>query len=322
VCDINSLGTIEENRRMAEPNVIEEKQQTTDKTESSVSVTTPLVEFNLTGFGEFNRVKNNPTETLMKTLPSYLRDNPLPKSVCADVHSCTVLETSGMGSKQQFHQLAHSEESLKGKNKRVWIHFGVDARSTVFRLESRAFNEASFRCADQRGWQPDKQCIVEPTSAASMSSPSCASSGSVSQSCNAVSEKLSSNECASASTSVSLCSSSSSSCNEKQTAALKSECPLSAKCVHKAMEPLYTTLPIDALVKDLSAKWGTQIGRSEDAGRFVCNWIYYLSLTRSVEEHSQSLFVHVPPHAVISLESQQAFARDIIVAIHNRCSQY
>jgi len=86
------------------------------------------------------------------------------------------------------------------------------------------------------------------------------------------------------------------------------------------MEPLYSSLPIDALVKDLAGKWGTQVGRSEDAGRFVCNWIYYLSLSRSVEEDTQSLFVHVPPYTAISLENQQAFARDILMAIHNQCA--
>jgi len=57
----------------------------------------------LQGFGEFHGVKNNPTEQLVHSLPSYLSAHPLPSNV--SVSSLTVLETSGVGSREALQQL-------------------------------------------------------------------------------------------------------------------------------------------------------------------------------------------------------------------------
>src|SRR4051794_2795904 len=55
------------------------------------------------GFGEFHGVKNNPTEQLVSSLQEYLSKHPLPSNVTVD--SCTVLETSGVGSRESLHAL-------------------------------------------------------------------------------------------------------------------------------------------------------------------------------------------------------------------------
>jgi len=108
--------------------------------------------------------------------------------------------------------------------------------------------------------------------------------------------------------------------------------PQGEAIVKGAPVSLCTTLPIDHLVSRLSAPSspvadvkcpsdtslvGTTkaaaagkavpVRRSEDAGRFVCNWIYYQSLWRSANSTTQSLFVHVPPHSVADLAAQQEF---------------
>jgi pyroglutamyl-peptidase len=41
----------------------------------------------------------------------------------------------------------------------VQLHLGVDGTATHFKLEQQAVNEAAFRVPDQKGWQPQQQCI-------------------------------------------------------------------------------------------------------------------------------------------------------------------
>ena len=60
---------------------------------------------------------------------------------------------------------------------------------------------------------------------------------------------------------------------------------------------------------------------SLDAGRFVCNWTYYLSLLHSQKARQRrgrplhTLFLHVPPTAAIPLPLQFAFLLDLLAAI-------
>jgi len=192
-----------------------------------------VVHFNLTGFGKFQNVPHNPTTALMTHLPDFMKQCQLSDEVCIDGY--TILETSGVGALQHFHQLNHGCDIKDQSKHRVWLHFGVNARSTSFALESQAFNEASFGCPDERGWQPSKESIV----------------------CDAA-------------------------------------------------EILQSTLNIDELVSAMKEQ-GFNVIRSNDPGRFVCNWTYFNSLHRSCHERSTSLFVHVPPFSEISEEEQLKF---------------
>ena len=44
--------------------------------------------------------------------------------------------------------------------KAVYIHLGVNGKSAIFSLERYAYNNMSFRCPDQLGYQPDQTCIA------------------------------------------------------------------------------------------------------------------------------------------------------------------
>ncbi|EAZ40825.1 hypothetical protein OsJ_25301 [Oryza sativa Japonica Group] len=67
-----------------------------------------------------------------------------------------------------------------------------------------------------------------------------------------------------------------------------------------------TTLPVNELTKSLR-KTGYDVMPSDDAGRFVCNYVYYHSL-RFAEQHGiKSLFVHVPLFWTIDEEFQMPF---------------
>ncbi|KAF8660592.1 hypothetical protein HU200_057618 [Digitaria exilis] len=75
-----------------------------------------------------------------------------------------------------------------------------------------------------------------------------------------------------------------------------------------------TTLPVNELTK-LLRKIGHDVMRSDDADRFVCNYVYYHSL-RFAEEHGiKSLFVHVPLFSTIDEAVQMHFVASLLEAV-------
>ncbi len=68
---------------------------------------------------------------------------------------------------------------------------------------------------------------------------------------------------------------------------------------HEGPSARRSPLPVDALVSDLAGQ-GHAVGRSDDAGRHLCNAVYYEVLGRGC----RALFVHVP------LTPEQATRRD------------
>ncbi|GMP39868.1 hypothetical protein CsSME_00010544 [Camellia sinensis var. sinensis] len=74
-----------------------------------------------------------------------------------------------------------------------------------------------------------------------------------------------------------------------------------------------TTLPVEEITKTL-AKMGYEVMTSEDAGRFVCNYVYYHSLRFAEQNGMKSLFVHVPLFLSIDEETQMRFAASLLEA--------
>ncbi|XP_028064060.1 uncharacterized protein LOC114267236 isoform X2 [Camellia sinensis] len=77
-----------------------------------------------------------------------------------------------------------------------------------------------------------------------------------------------------------------------------------------------TTLPVEEITKTL-AKMGYEVMTSEDAGRFVCNYVYYHSLRFAEQNGMKSLFVHVPLFLSIDEETQMRFAASLLEFIHS-----
>ncbi|XP_062198834.1 uncharacterized protein LOC133901469 isoform X2 [Phragmites australis] len=72
-----------------------------------------------------------------------------------------------------------------------------------------------------------------------------------------------------------------------------------------------TTLPVNELGKTLR-KIGHDVMRSDDADKFVCNYVYYHSL-RFAEQHGiKSMFVHVPLFSTIDEEVQMHFVASLL----------
>ncbi|WOL10247.1 hypothetical protein Cni_G19001 [Canna indica] len=72
-----------------------------------------------------------------------------------------------------------------------------------------------------------------------------------------------------------------------------------------------TPLPVNEIVKTLS-KMGYDVMPSDDAGRFVCNFVYYHSLRFAEQNRIKSLFVHVPLFLTISEETQMEFIASLL----------
>ena len=58
---------------------------------------------------------------------------------------------------------------------------------------------------------------------------------------------------------------------------------------------------------------------SDDAGRFVCNYVYYQSLRFAEKNGNKSLFVHVPLFSRIDEETQMRFTASLLEAIASAC---
>ncbi|PIA37989.1 hypothetical protein AQUCO_02900088v1 [Aquilegia coerulea] len=72
-----------------------------------------------------------------------------------------------------------------------------------------------------------------------------------------------------------------------------------------------TSLPVDKMTRAL-AKMGYDVMTSHDAGRFVCNYVYYHSLRFAEQQGIKSLFVHVPLFLTIDEETQMQFAASLL----------
>jgi pyroglutamyl-peptidase len=118
------------------------------------------VSFVITGFGPFRNAPENPTMILVQHLESYLEQHaPHLKSQIATTR---IIETSVQAAQKEIDDLYKSHDETKdGSTTTVFLHLGVNYRGSAFQLEQCAYNDASFRIPDERGYQP-KQCrIVE-----------------------------------------------------------------------------------------------------------------------------------------------------------------
>ncbi|KAM7250638.1 hypothetical protein ACFE04_022521 [Oxalis oulophora] len=79
-----------------------------------------------------------------------------------------------------------------------------------------------------------------------------------------------------------------------------------------------TSFSVEAIHKFLTKK-GHDVTISEDAGRFVCNYVYYQSLRSAEHKGNKSLFVHVPPFSRINEETQLQFIASLLEAIPLAC---
>ncbi|XP_026387214.1 uncharacterized protein LOC113282437 isoform X1 [Papaver somniferum] len=112
------------------------------------------IKIHVTGFKAFHGVPENPTEAIVSKLKEFISRRGLPSGV--SLESCTILETAGEGALPMLYQVLGS-----GIGEQViWVHLGVNNEGQKFAIEHQAVNEATFRCPDELGWQPQKLQII------------------------------------------------------------------------------------------------------------------------------------------------------------------
>uniref|UniRef100_A0A1J3E795 Pyrrolidone-carboxylate peptidase n=1 Tax=Noccaea caerulescens TaxID=107243 RepID=A0A1J3E795_NOCCA len=79
-----------------------------------------------------------------------------------------------------------------------------------------------------------------------------------------------------------------------------------------------TTLPVGEITKALEKK-GFEVITSDDAGRFVCNYVYYHSLRFAEQNKTNSLFVHVPLFVAVDEETQMRFTASLLEVLASIC---
>mmetsp|Transcript_16009 Transcript_16009/g.36932 ORF Transcript_16009/g.36932 Transcript_16009/m.36932 type:complete len:237 (-) Transcript_16009:3342-4052(-) len=208
------------------------KEESAVETEKEISPTAP-VHFVITSFGPFRGVAVNPTQTLLERFRAR------------ECWPTVLVETSAEAARAAVEDIYNTHRPLLKDRTVVVLHLGVNYKGRMFQIERCAFNDATFRVPDQKGLQPQNECIIS-----------------------------------------------------------KDACE-HGKCFN-------TTLDVNRLCEDLKAR-GEPVVVSTDPGRFVCNYIYCLSLDSCLEENRQSgegsqrihsLFIHVPPFNVIPEERQ------------------
>ncbi|XP_055810312.1 uncharacterized protein LOC129880348 [Solanum dulcamara] len=208
------------------------------------------VTIHVTGFKKFHGVAQNPTEIAVNNLKDYVEKRGLRAGVT--LGSCTVLETAGEGGLPAL--LKVIEESSSGNSSNngqvIWLHLGVNSGATKFAIERLAVNEATFRCADELGWQPQRLPIVPEDGG-----------------------------------------------------------------IHQIRK---TSCSTESILEFLKKK-GFDVTMSDDAGRFVCNYVYYHSLRFTEEKGHKCLFVHVPTFNRVNQEKQMEFVAALMEAIASTC---
>lgn len=117
-----------------------------------------VTRFYCTGFSAFHGVAENPTELLMRNLPTSAKEKPLLPDD-AVLASTTVLTVAAESVRQILDDMYAHIADCPVDATRVLLHFGVNAGAKSFQLELLARNEATFTVPDEHGWSPILQPI-------------------------------------------------------------------------------------------------------------------------------------------------------------------
>ncbi|KAL3726493.1 hypothetical protein ACJRO7_031398 [Eucalyptus globulus] len=242
------------------------------------------VTINVTGFKKFQGVPENPTETIVNNLKSFVEKKGLPPGVTFG--TCTVLEAAGDGALPMLFKVMESGISSGGSTcdaQVVWLHLGVNSGAHKFAIERQAVNEATFRCPDELGWRPQVEMPL------------------FANQCGLVLLQLFVLEMVLLQFPF---------CFFQQLPIVPED--------GKISRTRQTSFSTKAILEFLKKK-GYDVTLSDDAGRFVCNYVYYHSLRLAEQRGSRSLFVHVPPFSRIDEETQMNFVASLLEAIASSC---
>jgi pyroglutamyl-peptidase len=122
--------------------------------------------FVITGFGPFGALRDNPTAVIVRNLQSFLERTKETAHLASLIDDCILLETSVQDvnrvcDRLQMDFFKGGDNDEPPPRSRILLHLGVDEKSHLFKLESCAYNESTFRIPDQQGYQPRNISIFE-----------------------------------------------------------------------------------------------------------------------------------------------------------------
>ncbi|URD80361.1 Pyroglutamyl peptidase [Musa troglodytarum] len=284
-------------------------------------------------YAKFHGVSENPTEIIVRNLKGFMQKKGLPEGLV--LGSCNVLEAAGEGALPRLYEtlqlaVAGQRNETSNRGQIIWLHLGVNSGATRFAIENQAVNEATFRCPDEMGWKPQRVPIVYSDGSIARVREEQGRGGA-----KGLHEELWKDEGGDKGRKRAVTGERGregaggiyqagqqgqiqqrSSDKEKEReqrernalatrgwAYLSDEDSIRGSCE--------TSLPVNEIVKALS-KMGYNITPSDDAGRFVCNFVYYHSLLFAEQNGMKSLFVHVPLFLTIDEETQMEFVASLL----------
>ena len=122
------------------------------------------IKFIVSGFGPFQNSNENPTTVIANRLIKYLENREVGNDSTPQLSAIIktlVIETSVDAAREEIDRLyeQHIKDSLDQTT--VFLHLGVSNTASCFRLEQCAYNDATFRIPDERGYQPRNKIIAE-----------------------------------------------------------------------------------------------------------------------------------------------------------------
>lgn len=82
--------------------------------------------------------------------------------------------------------------------------------------------------------------------------------------------------------------------------------------------PLHSLLPLDSVVPAVAAASSVPVAVSHDPGRFVCNYVYYRTL--STFPRRPAVFMHVPIFAMLDADAQCRCAVQVLRALRDHAA--
>lgn len=113
----------------------------------------------VTGFGSFGPVEKNPTQDMVEELAQTIKALRQGDQSMHIVFGILEVSTAYC---DNF--ISYVESLVSDEQELIFVHLGVDSQALKIKTEEYAYNNATFRIPDVRGYQPINQSIISALS--------------------------------------------------------------------------------------------------------------------------------------------------------------